>query len=67
MNIELSNFIWRGKPLRRLTGPSIKYSGRNNYGRITLFHRSGGAKKRRYRILDLHKVFSNIPAVVTTN
>jgi large subunit ribosomal protein L2 len=38
-------------------------SGRNNYGRITSFHRGGGMRKR-YRILDPYKIFLNIPAVV---
>ena len=63
MTFDVANFIWRGKPLKRLTVPSVKRSGRNNFGRITTFHRGGGVK-RRYRILDLHKIFSNIPAIV---
>lgn len=63
MNVNLINVIWRGSPVKRLTIPLNRRGGRNNSGRITSFHRGGGSK-RRYRILDLHRLFSNIPAVV---
>lgn len=39
------------KPLKSLLKPWHQKSGRNNYGRITVRHRGGGAK-RRYRIID---------------
>lgn len=63
MDTGLINVIWRGRPVKRLTVSLNKSAGKNNYGRITSFHRGGG-NKRRYRILDLHRIFANIPGVV---
>lgn len=38
-------------------------AGRNNQGRITVFHRGGGNKKL-YRIIDFKRTLFNIPALV---
>ena len=42
------------KPERSLTEVLKKNSGRNSYGRITVRHRGGGAK-RKYRIIDFKR------------
>lgn len=39
------------KPEKRLTAALPKSGGRNNYGRITIRHRGGGAR-RKYRLVD---------------
>ena len=44
----------KAKPERSLTEVVKKNSGRNSYGRITVRHRGGGAK-RKYRIIDFKR------------
>lgn len=51
--IDKSN-LWNGKPFKRLTSPLINSGGRNNRGRITIYHRGGG-HKRKYRIIDFKR------------
>jgi large subunit ribosomal protein L2 len=51
------------KPLKSLTAPKKRSSGRNNAGRITVRRRGGGAK-RRYRIIDFKRNKFDIPATV---
>ena len=53
---EVSDFseITKGSPEKRLLSPLKKRGGRNNYGRITSFHRGGG-HKRMYRIIDFKR------------
>jgi len=55
--------IWRGKPVKNLTLRLGRIGGRNNFGRLTSYHRGGG-HARRYRIVDFHKYFSSVPAIV---
>jgi large subunit ribosomal protein L2 len=55
--------ITAAKPLKSLTVASRRISGRNNYGRITVRHRGGGAK-RRYRIIDFKQDMLEVPAKV---
>ncbi len=43
--------LWKGKPEKSLTEGLNKSGGRNNYGRITVWQRGGG-HKRRYRVID---------------
>ena len=43
--------LWKGKPLKALTVGLRKKGGRNNAGRITVWHQGGG-HKRLYRIID---------------
>jgi large subunit ribosomal protein L2 len=42
------------KPERSLVSPLKRSGGRNSYGRITVWHRGGGAK-RKYRIIDFKR------------
>ena len=42
------------RPLKRLTQPKKRISGRNNKGRLTIRHRGGG-HKRLYRIIDFRR------------
>lgn len=53
------------RPLKALTCHLKKNSGRNAYGRITLWHRGGGAKKK-YRIIDFKRDKIGIPAIVVS-
>lgn len=46
--------LFKGRPLKRLTENLKVNSGRNNQGRITVRHRSGGAKKL-YRVIDFKR------------
>jgi len=50
-------------PEKSLTAPLNKKGGRNAYGRITVRHRGGGAK-RNYRIIDFRRKYENIPGSV---
>lgn len=51
------------RPLKSLTRPKTRISGRNNKGRITIRHRGGGHKKL-YRIIDFRRDKRDIPAKV---
>jgi len=51
------------RPLKRLTEPKTRISGRNNKGRLTIRHRGGG-HKRLYRIIDFKRDKREIPAKV---
>lgn len=51
------------RPPRALVEPIKKTGGRNSYGRITSYHRGGGAK-RQYRIIDFLRVRDNHQAKV---
>ena len=44
----------KAKPERSLTQVLKKHSGRNSYGRITVRHQGGGAR-RKYRIIDFRR------------
>jgi large subunit ribosomal protein L2 len=50
-------------PLKRLTKNLRRSDGRNSFGRITSYHRGGGAK-RRYRLVDFKRYLLDIPAFV---
>lgn len=60
-----SEDITQVKPNRKLVKKISKNSGRNSYGRITIRHRGGGAKKK-YRIIDFKRNKDGIPARVST-
>ncbi|WP_055078574.1 50S ribosomal protein L2 [Lagierella massiliensis] len=53
------------KPERSLLVDLNKSGGRNSYGRITVRHRGGGAK-RKYRIIDFKRDKDGIPATVAS-
>jgi len=50
-------------PEKSLTAPLNKKGGRNAYGRITVRHRGGGAK-RLYRLVDFKRVYKDIPGTI---
>jgi len=54
--------VYRGITLKSLTVQRRNTGGRNNYGRITSYHR--GNVSRRYRILDLRRYFFGVGARV---
>ncbi len=60
-NEELS----KDRPLKKLTQPKTRISGRNNKGRLTVRHRGGGHKKM-YRIIDFRRDKKEIAAKVVS-
>ncbi|MBT3828009.1 50S ribosomal protein L2 [bacterium] len=52
--------ITRKKPLKSLVVGLRKTGGRNVYGRITVRHRGGGAR-RLYRVIDFHRSMRDVP------
>ena len=55
--------LWSGKPVKSLTEGLTKSGGRNNTGRITIWQRGGG-HKRRYRLVDFKRRKFGIAAKV---
>ena len=55
--------LWKGRPVKALTEGLVKTGGRNNTGRITMWHKGGGAK-RLYRIVDFKRRKFDVPATV---
>lgn len=55
--------LWKGRPHKPLTVGLKKTGGRNNLGRITSWHRGGGAKQL-YRIIDFKRNKLDMQAVV---
>lgn len=55
--------ITKSEPEKSLVVSLKKFSGRNSYGRITVRHRGGGAKKK-YRLIDFKRNKDGIPAKV---
>ncbi len=54
-----------GQPHKALTEGRKRISGRNNKGRITIWYRGGG-HKRRYRVVDFRREKTGVPAKVAT-
>ncbi|MBR3788789.1 MAG: 50S ribosomal protein L2 [Clostridia bacterium] len=52
-------------PEKSLLRPLKKNSGRNNYGRITVRHHSGG-NRRKYRVIDFKRTKFDVEATVKT-
>ena len=65
MTVSTFEEITATKPEKSLVKALKKHAGRNSYGRITVRHRGGGAKKK-YRIIDFKRRKDGIPAVVQT-
>ena len=63
MTVSTFEEITRDEPEKSLLEPLKKTGGRNNQGRITIWWRGGG-HKRRYRIIDFRRDKDNIPAKV---
>lgn len=55
--------LWKGRPHKALTFGLKKSGGRNNLGRITIWHRGGGHKNL-YRIIDFKRNKLDSAAVV---
>jgi large subunit ribosomal protein L2 len=55
--------LWKGKPVKALTEGLVKTGGRNNQGRVSMWHRGGG-HKRSYRIVDFKRGKRGVPATV---
>jgi large subunit ribosomal protein L2 len=55
--------LWKGDAVKHLTEGLRSHGGRNNSGRITMYHRGGG-HKRRYRIVDFKRRKFDVPATV---
>ena len=55
--------LWKGKPVKALTEGLSKSGGRNNLGRVTMWHRGGG-HKRTYRMIDFKRRKFGVPAKV---
>jgi large subunit ribosomal protein L2 len=55
--------LWKGKPFKALTKGLTKSGGRNNRGRITVFHRGGG-HKRKYRMVDFQRLVRGVTGTV---
>jgi large subunit ribosomal protein L2 len=53
------------EPHKPLLEPKQRISGRNNQGRLTIWHRGGG-HKRHYRVIDFKRDKIGIPARVAT-
>lgn len=65
MTVSTFEEITAAKPEKSLVKALKKHAGRNSYGRITVRHRGGGAKKK-YRIIDFKRLKDGMPASVMT-
>ena len=55
--------LHKGPPVKALTEGLSKSGGRNNYGRVVMWGRGGG-NKRRYRMVDFKRRKHDVPAIV---
>jgi large subunit ribosomal protein L2 len=55
--------LWKGAPVKALTEGLSKTGGRNNHGRVSMWHRGGG-HKRAYRKVDFKRGKLGVPATV---
>ncbi len=63
MTVLTNDELTRKKPERSLVEKKGNRAGRNNQGRITIWHRGGG-HKRKYRLIDFRRTKKDIPARV---
>lgn len=63
MSVNTYEEVTKQEPERSLLAPLKKKAGRNVYGRITVRHQGGGAK-RNYRIIDFKRSKDGVPAKV---
>ncbi|HHV60247.1 MAG TPA: 50S ribosomal protein L2 [Clostridiaceae bacterium] len=63
MTVLRSEDIAKKEPEKSLVEPQKKNAGRNSYGRLTVRHRGGGAK-RKYRVIDFKRDKDGIKAKV---
>jgi len=55
--------LWKGSPLKILTKKNTEKSGRNNFGHITVRHKSSGHKKT-FRVIDFKRDKYDLTATV---
>jgi large subunit ribosomal protein L2 len=60
----INDDLSRERPLKRLTEPRQRISGRDNKGHLQVRHRGGGHKKL-YRVIDFRRDKRDIPAKVS--
>lgn len=65
MSVSTFEELSKVEPEKSLLEPLKKNAGRNSYGRITVRHRGGGAK-RKYRIIDFKRNKDDMAANVLT-
>lgn len=63
--LKSDDILKNTKPEKSLLAPVKRTGGRNSYGRITVRHQGGGAK-RKYRIIDFKRDRDGIPATVVS-
>jgi len=63
MSVNTFEEVTKYEPEKALLEPIKRHGGRNNYGRITVRHHGGGAK-RKYRIIDFKRNKDDIPGKV---
>jgi large subunit ribosomal protein L2 len=63
MSVNTFDEITKKEPEKSLLEPVKKHAGRNVYGRITVRHHGGGAK-RKYRIIDFKRNKDNVPGKI---
>ena len=63
MSVNTFDEITKKEPEKSLLTPLKSKAGRNNYGRITVRHQGGGAK-RKYRIIDYKRNKDGVPGKV---
>ena len=57
--------LWKGGPLKLLTTKVSENAGRNNFGHITVRHKSAGHKKS-FRIIDFKRDKTGVEGLVKT-
>ena len=65
MTVSTFEEITGKSEIKSLMSPVKKNAGRNSYGKITVRHRGGGAK-RQYRVIDFKRDKDGIPAKVAS-
>lgn len=65
MEVVVSEEVTTDQPYKPLLRPLKKSGGRNSSGRITMWHRGGG-HKRRYRVIDFKRDKEGVPGRVET-
>lgn len=59
----IQDHLFKGRPIKELTAPKKKTSGRNNTGHITVRGRGGGHKQR-VRFVDSHRLIPGTQSVI---
>ena len=62
-NTTSRKMLWPGRPLKALTVGLKKTGGRNNAGRVTVWHRGGG-HKRLYRMIDFKRDLTGVMGTI---